>query len=292
MKTFARIPPPLPVPLPELPAFERFLIVLGHRVAPLEPRPETVEVLREASSLRLLPPQGLLVRPDAAAAHVLVVVKGTVRTFERVTVLPELLSKEQPKIVAGKGQASGKAPDKGPGKGGGKGQANPASAGKGPVKAPAAKGKAAPKDEVVERTRGFFEVGSILADVGALVSGRSSGLGVQAVEEAAVLRLPWAALRVACNADHALERWSRLLVEDAFLEAQARIASHALGGPRSGRGGGGELPVEVRYRAFLEERPMLAGRLQPWLVASYLGISTEALAQLRSRRFRTPDTQG
>lgn len=142
-------------------------------------------------------------RPDAAAAHVLVVVKGTVRTFEEVTVLPEPLSEEQPKNVAGKAQASGKAPPKGLGKDGSKREAG-SNVGKGPGKAPA-KGKTTPQGNVVERTRGLFEVGLVLADVGALVSGRSSGLGVQAVEEAAVLRLPWTALRVACNADHALE---------------------------------------------------------------------------------------
>jgi hypothetical protein len=34
-----------------------------------------------------------------------------------------------------------------------------------------------------------------------------------------------------------------------------------------------ERPVEVRYRAFLEEQPEPAGRLPPRLVSSYLGIN-------------------
>lgn len=233
-------PSPAPLAAPE-PAFDAFVLALTRATAPLLPRPDTVEALREAARLRLLPPRGHLQRKGEKARHFYVVARGLLCTYYEE-----------------------------PGTG-------------------------------LERTPAFFEEGEVVADAAGLVTGRPSGLAIQAVEEAAVVRLHWEAVRSLFETDHALERFGRLLAEEALGAALERASQAAAAltptlppAPvtKSKRRPAPVpvvvSPVEDRYRTFLEARPALAQRLPPALIASHLGITVEALARLRSRRFRGP----
>ncbi len=94
---------------------------------------------------------------------------------------------------------------------------------------------------------------------------------VQAIGAARVLRLPREALLAAYGADHAVERFGRLMIEEALVGSQRRSANLLT------------LTPDERYRRFVETRPEVARRVPQYLIASYLGITPEALSRIRGR---------
>jgi CRP-like cAMP-binding protein len=122
-----------------------------------------------------------------------------------------------------------------------------------------------------ERTGQFFDEGSIFTETGSYFAGTPAVHAVQAVGPAQVLRLPRGALLAAYDADHAVERFGRLVVEDALMGAQRRSANLLT------------LTPDDRYRRFVQTRPALARRVPQYLIASYLGITPEALSRIRGR---------
>jgi CRP-like cAMP-binding protein len=49
-----------------------------------------------------------------------------------------------------------------------------------------------------------------------------------------------------------------------------------------------QLKPDERYARFVASRPELARRVPQFLIASYLGITPEALSRIRRRRLQTP----
>lgn len=122
-----------------------------------------------------------------------------------------------------------------------------------------------------ERTLQFFDEARFFTEPGSFFGRTPSGLAIEAVEDSAVLRLPRAVLEAAYAADHAVERFGRLMVEDALTGAQRRSTNLLT------------LDPEERYRTFVATRPEVARRLPQYLIASYLGITPEALSRIRGR---------
>ena len=85
------------------------------------------------------------------------------------------------------------------------------------------------------------------------------------------------ALNAAYDADHALERFGRRLVEEAMSGSQRRTASFL------------QLSPEERYTRFVATRPEIFRRVPQFLTASYLGITPEALSRIRGRRRKPGD---
>ena len=73
------------------------------------------------------------------------------------------------------------------------------------------------------------------------------------------------------GADHAIERFGRLMLEEALIGSQRR-ASRLL-----------TLQPEDRYRRFVETRPEVVRRVPQYLIASYLGLTPESLSRIRRR---------
>ena len=91
------------------------------------------------------------------------------------------------------------------------------------------------------------------------------------------LEEPVEALNAAYDADHALERFGRRLVEEAMSGSQRRTASFL------------QLSPEERYTRFVATRPEIFRRVPQFLTASYLGITPEALSRIRGRRRKPGD---
>lgn len=122
-----------------------------------------------------------------------------------------------------------------------------------------------------ERTGQFFDAGQLFTDPISFLTRAPTAQTIEAIAPSRVLALPRAALLAAYDADHAIERFGRLMVEEALVGTQRR-ASRLL-----------NLSVEERYATFLRTRPEVARRLPQYLIASYLGVTPEALSRVRGR---------
>jgi CRP-like cAMP-binding protein len=121
------------------------------------------------------------------------------------------------------------------------------------------------------RTSQFFDSRQAITDPVSFLTGRPSDQRIEAVEPTVLLAIPREPLMAAYEEDHAIERFGRLLVEEALIGTQLR-ASRLL-----------NLSVEERYETFMRTRPEVARRLPQYLIASYLGVTPEALSRIRGR---------
>jgi CRP-like cAMP-binding protein len=119
--------------------------------------------------------------------------------------------------------------------------------------------------EGLERTGQFFSRGMFFG-------GGSGVLTYDAATRGAVLALPKAALDRALDRDHAVERFLRLGLEEALAGAQRRSAALL------------QLSAQDRYERLLRDRPEVAGTVPLHMVATYLGVTPEALSRIRRRR--------
>ncbi|MEM7567678.1 MAG: Crp/Fnr family transcriptional regulator [Pseudomonadota bacterium] len=121
------------------------------------------------------------------------------------------------------------------------------------------------------RTAQFFDEGQAITDPVSFLSGSLSDQTIEAIARTRLVLIPRAALLAAYEADHAIERLGRLLVEEALIGTHRR-ASRLL-----------SLTVEERYQTFMRTRPEVARRVPQYLIASYLGVTPEALSRVRGR---------
>jgi CRP-like cAMP-binding protein len=125
-----------------------------------------------------------------------------------------------------------------------------------------------------ERTGQFFDEGQVFTDAASFLSETPATQFIEALEPGEVLRIPRAALYAGYAADHAMERFGRLMLENALVGAQRRAANLL------------RLSPDERYRTFVATRPEVARRVPQYLIASYLGITPEGLSRIRGRLAR------
>ncbi|MEM8803525.1 MAG: Crp/Fnr family transcriptional regulator [Pseudomonadota bacterium] len=128
-----------------------------------------------------------------------------------------------------------------------------------------------PNDEGQERTGQFFDDGIVVTDAESFLARVPATQNFEALEASSVLILPRAVLETGYNDDHAIERFGRLMLQEALIGSQRR-ASRLL-----------TLQPEDRYRRFIETRPDVARRVPQYLIASYLGLTPESLSRIRRR---------
>jgi CRP-like cAMP-binding protein len=125
-----------------------------------------------------------------------------------------------------------------------------------------------------ERTGQFFDEGQVFTDAASFLGQTPATQFIDTLEAGEVLRIPRDALYAAYTADHAMERFGRLMLENALVGSQRRAANLL------------RLPPDERYRTFVTTRPEVARRVPQYLIASYLGITPEGLSRIRGRLVR------
>lgn len=128
-----------------------------------------------------------------------------------------------------------------------------------------------PNDDGQERTGQFFDEGIVVTDAESFLAQVPAEQNFEALEESSIVVLPRTVLEAGYNEDHAIERFGRLMLQEALIGSQRR-AGRLL-----------TLQPEDRYRRFIETRPEVARRVPQYLVASYLGLTPESLSRIRGR---------
>ena len=128
-----------------------------------------------------------------------------------------------------------------------------------------------PGDGGAERTGQFFDAGIVVTDAESFLTQSQGQQNFEALEPTSIVIVPRAALYEGYDNDHAIERFGRLMLEEALIGSQRR-ASRLL-----------TLQPEERYRTFVQSRPEVAKRVPQYLIASYLGLTPESLSRIRRR---------
>ncbi len=126
-------------------------------------------------------------------------------------------------------------------------------------------------EDGTERTGQFFDAGLVVTDAESFLAQAPAEQSFEALEPSSVIALPRAVLEEGYGADHAIERFGRLMLEQALIGSQRR-AGRLL-----------TLQPEERYRTFVRTRPEVAARVPQYLIASYLGLTPESLSRIRRR---------
>lgn len=125
-----------------------------------------------------------------------------------------------------------------------------------------------------ERTKDFQHEGQFTGSLASLLIGAPARFSVVAMEPSVLLEIRRERLFELSDRFPVWDRMRRNYAEQLFLYKEAREASLLLDSP------------EDRYLQFVRERPDLLQRVPLRHIASYLGITPEALSRIRRRTLR------
>ncbi|MBC7920990.1 MAG: Crp/Fnr family transcriptional regulator [Ferruginibacter sp.] len=122
-----------------------------------------------------------------------------------------------------------------------------------------------------EMVGNFFFENSFVGDFGSFITGQPAVQFIDTLEDCRLLLASHSDWQQLYGRIPALERFGRLLAEGLFVHAQQRTASFLLDSPQQ------------RYLNLLKNRPKVLQRVPQYMIASYLGITPEALSRIRRR---------
>lgn len=126
------------------------------------------------------------------------------------------------------------------------------------------------------RTGQFFDSLSFFTDAAGFALSEEAKQTIEALEDSIVLKIPKKAFNPLLEEDHALERFTRILLEKSLIGSQRRTEGFLCHSPES------------RYKAFIKQSPHIVERVPLYMIASYLGITPEALSRIRARFAKNP----
>ena len=122
-----------------------------------------------------------------------------------------------------------------------------------------------------EKVLEFFEEDDFFTDLYAYLKEQPSNCFLKVMEDTHLLSISKEDAQKTFDSSHAIERFSRLSIQDSFIKAFRRI-SHL-----------NTLSNEERYLRLLKKRPKLFQRVPQYLIASYLGVTPVGLSKIRKR---------
>lgn len=108
------------------------------------------------------------------------------------------------------------------------------------------------------------------SEIGSFVSQKPSDYNVKCIEDTELIQLSYDDQEALFKAVPKLERFFRLILEQAFVASQKRIVSTF------------SLSAKEQYVQFTQQYPEIEKRIPQYMVASYLGISKEFLSKIKN----------
>lgn len=108
-----------------------------------------------------------------------------------------------------------------------------------------------------------------ISDMASFLSGAKSTYTIEALEDSEVLLLTTASLEFLMNKVPKFERYQRILLQNAYIALQARIASSLTE------------TAEEKYTKLINAHPGIVQRVPQHMIASYLGLTPETLSRIR-----------
>ncbi len=111
---------------------------------------------------------------------------------------------------------------------------------------------------------------SWISDVFSFFHEEPAHLNIEAIEASELILLDKESFLKACDATPEFERFYVMLVENAYMHSQKRVARIL------------KDSAEDRYLRLTQERPSVIQRIPQKLIASYLGIKPQSLSRIRA----------
>lgn len=127
-------------------------------------------------------------------------------------------------------------------------------------------------NEAQEHTIAFAIDDWWISDYTSYINQIPATLFVEALEETTLIQIDYNAEQLLMETNPKFERFFRIITQRSFSFLQQRILSNL------------SKTAEERYEEFLSKYPSIANRVPQYALASYLGMSTEYLSKLRSKR--------
>ncbi len=123
-----------------------------------------------------------------------------------------------------------------------------------------------------EYNKTFFETGSLVVPLTALITGSENKINLQALEPSFCLIANYNQLISLYDNHPSLERFARRIIEFEWIKKEDREIRLVLNN------------AEERYERFLIDHPTLESRIPQYHIASFLGITPVALSRIRRQR--------
>ncbi len=130
-------------------------------------------------------------------------------------------------------------------------------------------------DEGQDHTISFAVEEWWITDYNSYIYQQPATMSVVALENSVVLQLDFTSEQALKSSNHKFETLFRILAERGLAAHQRRIISNLT------------QTAEQRYTYFLTHYPKVAQRLPQYVLASYLGMTTEFLSRIRNKRRKT-----
>lgn len=122
-----------------------------------------------------------------------------------------------------------------------------------------------------EYIEAFFSQGEYCADYCSFLLREPGKLFIEALEDCELVLLDYDSVQVLYDKVKDFQKFGRLMAEFLFTQISLRNNSLLFESP------------ELRYTKFSKNRPDLLQRVPQYMIASYLGVTPEALSRIRKR---------
>ncbi|MDJ1471096.1 Crp/Fnr family transcriptional regulator [Xanthocytophaga flava] len=117
----------------------------------------------------------------------------------------------------------------------------------------------------------FALEGWTVADLFSFLTGEPAVYTIDALEDSELVLISKSSHEELLQTQPKYETYMRLLITDAYIALQKRLTSSI------------SLPIEERYKNFVETYPDIVQRVPQHMIASYMGLSPETLSRVRKK---------